>query len=311
MRGLSGHGIFCDYLGVTCNPEHSFVEPLLSLLRDHLVCEVESYDSKTLVRFSGQFGVSALVRFDLNFHRRVDRVLFGGASLDVLRSAGLLSYVVQELAAVPHNVTRLDVALDVTLSSPSEYAPELSRIQALGHAGNLRLSRKAIRPHVVTPIIKPRALDSVLSGSVMLGHRVDRYSGIVYDKTAQLHEKHGVIIAKNVLRYEMRSTEASLRDVLDGDELFFSMASPDLLGCPPGISPWQKIDLAPMNLEPLPTLSSWQKIQRIIDFSPDVERLVDLLAESSPATIQMAQRKLNERIDSRLRSGESWVQKSA
>lgn len=309
--GVSPHGVFCDYLTVTCSPESSFVFPLLSLLRDHLVCQVETYGEKILVRFPGPFGQSALVRFDLNFHNRVDRVMFGGLALEVLRSASLLSYVVQELSMVPHNVTRLDVALDVTLDSPDDYREILQVVVDIGHAGNLCLSRKSIAPHMVKPILKPRALDGVLSGSVMLGHRANTRSGIVYDKTAQLHEQFGVIIGKNVLRYEMRTTSGSLRDALDGDSLFFSMASPDLLPSVADVPPWAKVDLAPMNLEPLPVLTDWQKIARIIDFSPDIELLLDLLADSSEATVTMAQRRLNDRITDRVQTGGSKWSKTA
>lgn len=289
--------VFCDYLAVTCSPEKSFVDYVEDLLRSRLVCSVEKYEKKTLIRFAGPYGIPALVRIDRDFHNRVDRVAFGGLSLEVLRGGDLLTHVVQELVSVPHNVTRIDVARDVELRDVNHFGSTLRKIRGAGHRGKIRLSRKSVLPHKVKAMLGPRALDSVFSGSVMFNHRSDRYSGIVYDKTSQLFERHGVVIESNLMRYEFRSTDASLRDVLAPESLFYSMASPDLLPCPPGISDWQKTELAPLNLEPLPKLTDWQRIQRILDYSLDLEALDDLLKASSPGTVQMARRKLNERLD--------------
>jgi hypothetical protein len=311
MFGVSEHGVFCDYMTVTCNPAFSFVDSIEDLLRSRLVCRVDVEDKKTLIRFSARYGTTALVRIDRDFYNRVDRIMFGGSSLDVLRQQELFGYVIQDLSAVPHNLTRLDVALDVELESAANYQSILGKIISKGHAGNIVLCRKCVLPHKVKPIISPRATDGVMSGSVMFNHRADRYSGIVYDKTAQLFDRFGVLIAENILRYEMRSSEASLRDAVACDSLFFSLASPDLLSCPANVDPWSKLELAPLNLEPLPELTQWQRIQKILDSSLDIECLGELLRGSSPATISMARKRLDQRLDALLATDTSKSLKTA
>jgi hypothetical protein len=102
-----------------------------------------------------------------------------------------------------------------------------------------------------------------------------------------------------------------LRDAVACDSLFFSLASPDLLSCPANVDPWSKLELAPLNLEPLPELTQWQRIQKILDSSLDIECLGELLRGSSPATISMARKRLDQRLDALLATDTSKSLKTA
>jgi len=313
MGALSAHGVFCDYLTVTCNPDDSFCDAVFSLITERFVGKLESSGQTTFFRVSGRYGPASF-RFDRRYYNRVDRIAFGGAAMEVLRSHDLVGYLLQELSAVPHNVTRCDLAQDRELSDPGLYASELSRLANLGRDGSLRLGRSSLKPCKTKPMIYPRSLDGVLSGSVMLNHYRDRHSAIVYDKTAQLFDRFGLTLVppRNTLRVEVRSTEASLRDVIDPDPLFFYLASPDLVSCPPSISGWVRQELLPMNLPPIAKLSDYQRAMALVDESFDLKLLCDLLASASNLELsQMVRRRLDQRIDAAVGSGASDQRKTA
>lgn len=280
MLGISESGVFCDYLRCTCSPSDSFADPLQRLLTDSLDVSVRSEGDATYFTSAGPYGAPAVARLDRGFWKRVDRITFSGLFMAVLRSSGVLAHVVQEIASVPYNLTRWDGALDVELSSVSAYRRRLGSLRRRGQSRGISLGRKAIHVHQVKAMLGPRALDGAFSGSVMFGHRSNRYSGIVYDKSAELFDRHGVIIDRNLLRYEVRTSEATLNDALDPGPLFYHLASPDLLELPSNILPWTRRELPPMRLDPLPTLLPLQQAKKIISFSPDVRRLVDLVHEN-------------------------------
>ncbi len=161
-------------------------------------------------------------------------------------------------------------------------------------------------------MLSRRELDGFISGSVMVNNRKHhRLSAIVYDKLAQMYEKFKVVLPHETLRIEVRTSDASLSDVSNPDPLFFKLAAPDLIDSPPGIDAWTKRELAPMNLEPLPDLTDYQRAMNLLDFSPDVARLIEILSRNGPAMRQMVLRKLGERVESSVDATPAPDRKSA
>lgn len=297
MNGVSKNGVFCDFLTVTCNPDQSFLPHVQDLIRDYIPSKVEQHDRTTKLWFSGAFNAPGLVRLDCSYHNLVDRVSVSGSALSRIRDAGILGYLVQELSLVAHNVTRWDGACDIPLESPVATTKRLNSIFKRGATGKVSLGRKLVPSHNVSKMFGRRQVDDLLSGSVMFNHRKQaRHSAIVYDKRKQLWDKLSFELGSELLRYEVRTSEASLRDVLEPDPRFYSLASPGLLPCPPEVSSWQKVELAPMNLKPLPELTDWQRAMNLLDNSPDIEALCLLASRSGAGMRRMLLRKLGQRL---------------
>lgn len=309
MQGVSRHGVFADWIGVTSAPFQPAFDDVLDYIMASTLCKAYEDESKFVLKARGNYNsVATVTRFRT---KRFDKLTIPGKMLELLRERDQLHDVLGILSVVAHNTTRIDLAQDQVFSDPARYAAELHRVRRLGHAGKIRLGRKSVPPAKVEPRIKPR-WDGVMSGSVMIGSHGDRYSAIVYDKTAERVAKQGAIISENLFRVEVRTTEGSLRDVLDPDPLFFLLASPDLVACPSGVPVWEKNTLmAAPDFPPVVPLEPAQIALGIVDNSVAIERLVEVLGQTNPATVALVRRRLNARLDSALRADTALAKKTA
>lgn len=311
IGGVTPNGVFADYLAVTMSPQESVTDTLRTLLQDWAWSLTEIAPGKEQLTYPSSSVKHPLILIAPNFHKKVDRISFSGAALEILRATTLYSGILQELTTVPVNVTRLDVALDVPLGTGEAVKRRLRAVARKGRQGKIALGREALEPQSINEITSLRPWDDEITGSVMLGKRKNRYSGVVYDKRLQLFTVHGIVEwhgrdgsigpGNELLRYEMRTSEASLADAWDGDSLFFHMASPDLLACPSGVPPWEKRDLPPLNLQPPIERTDFEKMEAILDYSRDLDRFFELLGDN-PALIPMAQRRLEARFHAALKA---------
>ena len=293
--GVGENGSFCDWLSLTAEPESGLLDETEELIFSHLSPEVESHKGKTLYRLHSAGAPSGLITVQPEYRKVVDLITFSGSALAQIRGLDLLRCFVQAFSVYPHNLTRTDLALDQRLVNHNQVKYRLDNIRRRGHQGDLILRRKAVKPCKVKPIIRPRELDGAMTGSVMVNHRSDRYSGIVYDKRSQLFEEHGILLDHELLRFEVRTSEATLADICDPDPLFFELASPSLLPCPSNVDSWQKRDSLPMTLEPPTRLNEVQRAQRLID-SPVFDRLVDLMDSMTEAERHYVLRKADQKL---------------
>jgi len=311
LLGVSPHGVFCDYLTVTCNPDQSFASEVEALL-----LEVGLSRSRTQPGMLGLWDSEKKRWYGKAFLTQphgVDRLAVGGAILGHLRRTNSLGYLLQTLLSVPYNVTRVDVALDRSLPDSDTLYGELQRILKLARGKGVHLSRKAVPRGQVIQHFAEREWDSVLSGTVQLGRRGSRYSATVYDKVKEQHDRFGRSppVIGELLRYEVRTTEASLRDVLDPDPLFFHLASPDLLPSPSDVPAWEKRPMEPLNLPPR-NVTTYALVKRLLLDSPDVERAFEILAESGDVALtKMMRRQMQERFDSLLNQISPSLRKQA
>jgi hypothetical protein len=263
---------FCDGFAVSIPPDALLDE--LSALRECLLQVIDggglslefADDDKQIYRCALPTAILRLSR-----SHRVFRVECSGAMLAHLRTLAIFPELLSALSALPLRVTALHAALDVAVAAP----PFIFAITQRARFGDgIFLSRKMIpRGHVTTFL----SLDSdgVETGSVYMGGPQAERRLVVYDKRHERLQKVGVDIGPT-LRYEARfksGTGASLRDVWNPLELFWDAVAPDVLPRPSGVAPWRS-HAEGFHLDKPPEITAFQKMERLVDQSPDVARLL-------------------------------------
>lgn len=313
LPGMSPHGVFCDTFAATCNPDNSFLPDLKGMLLDWAWHPQDMGHGKIMLTYPSAPTMNPTIFLATNYKNRVDRAYFGGAALQVLRGTQLLGTILGIIGTVAHNVTRIDTALDVPLGTPDDIRRRLLAIHRKGIARRIHLgSQGEVDPGKVDHYKSYRPWEGICTGSVLIGKRNDRYSAIVYDKRLELFNRKGILHASGigqvpvgegneVLRYEMRTSEGFLRDVWDPAPLFFKIASPDLLECPSDVPAWSPVDMPPLNLTPPMERNALDKMEMLLDNSPDLHRLGKLL-RANPALLPVAASKLEALLQSYLKT---------
>lgn len=201
-----------------------------------------------------------------------------GGVLSCLRSVGLLDAFLTEFAVLPHRVSMLHATLDYLDIDPPG---RIRAVDAAGHAGDLALSRKRLLPKHVSSLLSANSAGDK-TGTVYLGNRANAdVWAKVYDKQ---HERlsRGFADPGPLVRVEVAVQSdmgATLKDASDPAALFFHFAGRSLVQQPPGFAGWvaggEGYVLAP-RVEVLPL----QRLDRLLDFSPDVSRVVDIAIEA-------------------------------
>ena len=267
---------FCDGFAVSIPPDALLDE--LSSLRTCLVQVIEGGGlslefadaEKQIYRCSLPTAILRLSR-----SHRVFRVECSGAMLGHFRSLAIFPELLSALTSLPLRVTALHAALDVAVPAP-EYIFAIAARAKFGDG--VFLSRKMIpRRHVTTFLSLD--VDGVETGSVYMGSTQAERRLVVYDKRHERLQKAGVDIGPT-LRYEARfksGVGATLRDVWNPLELFWDAVAPDVLPRPAGVAPWRS-HAEGFHLDKPAEITAYQKMQRLVDQSPDVARLIGLCA---------------------------------
>lgn len=219
--------IICDWLDVTFSPSEAPWPSVNRLLLD-AGFDAESADRSTFVYRLGR----ATVMFGPS--RGALRASFSGSACAALRDHGTWSDLLSELSSVPHRVTRVDAALDLSVDG----ADLVDLMRKRYASGAVNLGRKAVRTSVVLSV-RP---DGRETGTWYAGRLTKaRYTARVYDKAWEALDKRGELLPPRA-RVEVTAkggdSGATLRDAAEPAALFWHLASPALLDAPEGIPLW-------------------------------------------------------------------------
>lgn len=220
--------IICDWLDVTYSPDCAPWPTINRILLD------AGFDAESSDRTSFSYRLGrGFVKFGPS--RGSLRASFSGAACAALRDHGTWDDLLSELSSVPHRVTRVDAALDLSIDG----ADMVDLMRQRYPSGQVNLSRKAISTSVVLAV---RPSDGRETGTWYAGrHQKARFTARVYDKAWQLLQKFGEVIPPRT-RVEVTASGgdsgATLRDAAEPAALFWHLASPALLDAPEGCPVW-------------------------------------------------------------------------
>lgn len=222
------HPIICDWLDVTFSPDCA---PWPSINRILLAAGFEA-ESADRASFTYRLG-RGFVKFGPS--RGSLRASFSGAACAALRDHGAWDDLLSELSSVPHRVTRVDAALDLSIDG----ADMVDLMRQRYPSGQVNLSRKSVATSLVLAV---RPSDGRETGTWYAGrYSKARFTARVYDKAWQLLQKFGEIIPPRT-RVEVTASGgdsgATLRDAAEPAALFWHLASPAILDAPEGAPVW-------------------------------------------------------------------------
>lgn len=263
--------VFCDYLDATCHPDASFLPELSKFLAYHFYPVAFTNTGRGGSQVTGyRVGTGVLT---LEASKTFHRASASGSCIRVFEDAGVFRDYVNVLGSVPHNVTRLDAAVDLHTDAP----PFLRRLESLYPDDYFSFGRKRLR---ITRLYSARSSDGALTGTWYIGHRSSaRVTARVYDKQHEASEKRGDQLPPTT-RIELtfrKDYNCSLYDVLMPESLFYSHASPALVSKPDGVN---IVDWAPKGLVP------WVSTPK--DYSMTIERF-DVRVSNSPELLKLAE----------------------
>jgi hypothetical protein len=260
---------FCDWLDVTCHPENTFMKDVVMFLAYHCFPVSFSSDKSQGPSTAYSVGDGLLV---LDVSKRFHRASASGGAIKELVSLGLLRDYINIIGSVGHNITRLDVAVDIDTDCP----PFLRKLESTYPNDIFSFGRKSLK---VTRLYSARRSDLALTGTWYAGHRTSaRITARVYDKQHELFEKKGLTIPPTT-RIELtfrKDHKCSLYDVLMPKSLFYTHTENKILNKPEGeyIPDWSVKGLVP-----------W--VSEAKDYTLTIERFDNRVA-SSPELIELA-----------------------
>lgn len=218
-----------------------------------------------------------------------------GHILTLLRAQDLLGQFLHSVASVPHNVTRLDASMDLPLYSP----PVLASLYKLANNKKIKLSRKSVRPEEIMGPVLYEPPSSRKTGTLYLGSRKAEISAAIYDKRQEVHKRTGVDPGSDLLRIEARirsGMSPSVRDVYEPTPIFHRFMQPSIVH---GYDGPEWVCTAGEGFSvPRRDLPLGQRVKTLIEVSPDLARLSELVAEGGPPLHELAVALLAKRLRS-------------
>jgi hypothetical protein len=233
--------------------------------------------------------------FHVSSMSRVVITSASGMALDHLRSLGLFGAYLSAVSLEPHRVSTLHAAHDEFV----EAAPIVKALFEKATTVGVSLSRKMI-PKI--DVHKDWSYDDrgVETGTTRLGNRRTYKTYIYgYDKRWERVSK-GFPDPGPCCRHELvvkGSVGATLRDVYDPTALFFHYASPDILERPEGVAPWTPYGEG-FTMDKVLEATPVQKMKRLVEYSPDVQRLLRYCDEAGPGGLSFLTQLLKQRATS-------------
>jgi len=270
---------FCDWLSVTCSPTAglSFLDDVERFLNFHGYPISFEKDGRSTILYHVGKGTLKLESSRL-FHSSSA----SGSTIREFESRGIYRDYVNVLGSFPdgiprpHNVTRLDVAVDVMVDAPL-ILRELESRYPLDRFGFGRKAQK------ITRLYSKRSSDGALTGTWYVGHKSSsRVTCRVYDKQDESLNKRSEVIPP-LTRYELtfrKDFDCSLYDALMPESIFYTHASPALLPAPTDrvITPWEPHGLVPWESAPYDHDLDLQRFRRRLQLSPELRKLAELAA---------------------------------
>lgn len=260
--------VFCDYLSVTY--------PLL----DHPVAAVSRFllAMGAEVRRDDLYLLGAGGTVMLGVQYRTMRISASGAALAAMREAGVYMDFLSLLSECPHNVTLLDLTLDVGDDAPRR----LRALQRRYRGRRVNLTRKGTE---WTVLMSERPSDGVMTGTFYVGRKTAaRVAAKVYDKQEEARVKRGSMMPP-CTRYEVtvkKDYGATLRDASEPTRLFWHLASPALLPRPAGVPEWTSGWSQGWKAGPRPEHLPADVLGRRIGDSPELRLLASVADEMGP-----------------------------
>lgn len=265
---MTDDAVFCDYLSVTYS------------MLDHPVAEVSRFllDLGAEVRRDDLYSLGAGGTVTLGVKYGSMRVSASGAALAAIRQAGVYMDFLSVLSGCPHNVTLLDLTLDVWDDAPRR----LRALQRRYRGRRVNLTRKGME---WTVLMSERPSDGVMTGTFYVGRKTSaRVGAKVYDKQEEARVRRGSIIAP-CTRYEVsvkKDYGATLRDASEPTRLFWHLASPALLSSPEGVPEWSSGWSLGWKAGPRPEYLPAEVLGRRIGASPELRLLASIADEMGP-----------------------------
>jgi hypothetical protein len=224
---IKGPNIICDWLDVTYAPDCAPWPTVNRLLLD------AGFDAESADRSSFVYRLDrAVVMFGPS--RGSMRASFSGSACAALRDHGSWHELLCELGCVPHRVTRVDAALDLSIDG----ADMVDLMRKRYPSGAVNLCRKSVHTSMVLSV-RP---DGRETGTWYAGRLTKaRYTARVYDKAWEALQKRGELLPPRT-RVEVTAkggdSGATLRDAAQPAALFWHLASPAILDAPEGSPVW-------------------------------------------------------------------------
>ena len=278
-------GPVADFLSLTTSPEsgEGLAREVLPVL-DAAGGGVEVFDEfRTLVRVA-----TGTVLLQKRFG--VFIVSATGDALGRLRHAGLFGEYLAALSTVPHRVTRLDSAFDVVADAPLVVRSTWRRAAA----GRIALSRKRVPGANCSKHIS-QGLDGRETGTVYIGTAQAEVRAVVYDKRQEIFVRTGEDVGPR-LRFEIRCKSGvgcTLADAHSPAPVFWHYASPGLIDRPEGVQPWVP-RAEGFEMPDRLTFTAAQLMDRKLEGSADVRRLLELAGEMGPFGVDWLCQKLRK-----------------
>lgn len=228
----------------------------------------------------------------VNERSRFTSFSVSGAFLHELRCQRSLSQFLFPFGEGPHRVTMLHIAQDYPVDAPRP----IRELKRRAVAGTVKLTRKAVRPSQVLYMESHNHTEpGVSTGMLYIGSPNAEVRAAVYDKrNERIHRGHDD--PGPLLRAELRVTGKmglSLKDVVQPDPCYWHFMS-DIFPRPDNIAPWSPHD-DDYRLEPPVDLEPYQILQRSIETSPEVQRMLELAERMGPDGFRTLVRLLERR----------------
>lgn len=291
MTALQPSLAFCDWLS-TSHPRDAAHEVRAGLQQylDAFGFQQEFADGKSSLHRAGHH--STLKQYT---RHGVHIVSMSGKSCSYLRSLNAWGDVLAVLGSVPHRVTMLHATIDRAEHGPTAVAAVLERARL----GEISFTRKSISAQDVRALLGTDQRGEV-TGTVYIGAKHADAQGVVYDKRHE-RERAGEWVEECITRYELRlrsGVGVTLHDAYDPTEVFWHHAGRSLLSLPDGVQPWVP-RAEGFTMPPRLTFTPAELMDRKLDASADVARLLELAAECGPHGIDLLCSRLRHRHDAR------------
>lgn len=281
---------FCDWLTTTRPPE---VWPdLLALLQpyfDGVGLSQDYADATTGVYRTMSGSVRQYTKHGVHV------LSISGGVCALFRTMGLWGSVLANIGSLPHRCTMTHLTLELPEHGPSHVLTAKRRCQAQ----QIQLTRKALGPQDWRALLSLDARGQE-TGTVYMGTKQADVQAVVYDKRHE-REGKGFIVDEDLVRYELRirsGVGATLRDAWEPAPLFWHYAGRSLLPAPATVQAWAP-HAEGFALPDRHEFTAAELLDRKLDTSPDVERLLDLAAACGPHGFDLLARRLRSRYESR------------
>ena len=264
--------VFCDWLDTTYSAESPVISNVQDFLQRHGGDCFYSDDDSSKYRIGNDDNSGVVV---LETRNRYSRVSASGTAISYFRTLGVFHDYLSELSSEPHNVSRLDAALDLPLDGADVVDAMRKRFSVAGVG--CQLGTKYLP---VSYFLGVRG-DGRETGTFYAGHRTRaRTTARVYDKAWEMFCKRKISIPPTT-RYEVTSRGEkgrlgpSLRDAAEPERLFWHIASPELLKAPDGVPAWSSGWEGGWSYESPESLLPAEALEKIIEYSPALNQMIE------------------------------------